>query len=166
MKHRSFFAIIFVVILLFGTISFAQARGPGRGRDKGPDRGMGREARHGHIDACFADLDLSSDQIVQFRKIREGHRESMDRIKEEMHKYRIQKRKQMQKGIDADPETSEDLLNQGSELWKEREREMLNYRNQLSGLLTQEQKDKLYMCENFRPKPGWEERQGRVSSSE
>jgi Spy/CpxP family protein refolding chaperone len=161
MKPRSFFTAIFIITFLLVTISIARAHGPGRGRFNGPEQGMGKGSRHGNIDACLEKLDLSSDQIAQLKKIREEHRENMDRIREDMHKYRTQQRKQLQKGADVDEKPLEDLLNQGSEIWKERERERMRYRHQISDLLTQEQKDRLYMCKSSRPKPRWEDRQGK-----
>ena len=91
----------------------------------------------------------------------EEHRENMDRIMEDMHKYRTQQRKQLQQGADVDEKSLENLLNQGSEMWKEKERERIRYRQQISTLLTQEQNDRLYMCKSSRPKPRWEKRQGR-----
>ena len=159
MKRRSFLITIFVITFLFAAISIAQARGPGKGRCNGPDQGMDRGGRQRNIDACLGELDLSSDQIAQLKKVREKHMENMDRIREDMHKYRIQQRKQLQKGADVDEESIEDLLNQGSKLWQERERGKLRYRQQISALLTQEQKDRLYMCKNFKPK--WKDQQGR-----
>lgn len=161
MNRRSFFTTIFIITFLFVTLSIAQARGPGRGRFNSPEQGKVKGLRHGNMDACLEELDLSSDQIAQLKKIREEHRENMDSIREEMHKFRTQQREQLQKGADVDEKSLEDSLNKGSEIWKERERERIRYRQQISDLLSQEQKDKLYMCKNFRPKPRWKDRQGR-----
>ena len=166
MKLKSFFITVFIISFLFAIISFAQARGPGRGNCNGPDQEIGRGAKYRNMDACLEELDLSSDQIAQLRKVREEHMGNMDQIRDDMHKYRVQQRKHMQKGTDVDEKSLEDLLNQGSEFWKEREREKIRYRNQISALLTQEQKDKLYMCKNFRPNPRWENRKGKPFSPE
>jgi Spy/CpxP family protein refolding chaperone len=161
MKRNFFYTAIFITTILFGTISFANARGPGRDRCNGPDQKIDRRAKPRNIDTCISGLDLSSEQIALFRKVREEHMENMDRIRDDMHKYRNQKRKQFQKVTDIDEKSLENLLNQGSELWKERERERLSYRQQVSALLTQEQKDRLYICKSFRSKSGREHRQGR-----
>lgn len=154
MKRRSYVTVFFLMIFFFATISIAQARGPGR---CGQDNGMGGEFRQKNINNCLGELNLSSDQIARFRDIREEHMEKMDRIREDMQEYRTQKRK-LQSVTDVDQKSLETLLDQGSELWKEREREQLRYRRQISSLLSQEQKDRLYMCETFRPRPG---RQGK-----
>jgi len=146
MKRIAFLSMIFVFIFLFATISITQAYRPGRGGGNRPDRGMCREPMPGKFDKCIGELGLSSDQISEFRKLRETHMGNMEQIREGMHTYKVQVRKAIQNGTDVD----DDLLNQGSELWKERERERVRYRRQLSNLLTQEQKDKLYMCQNFR----------------
>lgn len=161
MKRRSFITAIFIITFLLSTISIVQAHGPGRGRFNDPDRGMGNGPRHGDMDACLGELDLSSDQIARLKKIRQEHMENMDRIREEMQKYRSQQRKQLQNGADMDEKSLEDLLNQGAEMWKEREREQFRYRHQISDLLTQKQRDSLYMCKSFRPKPRWEDRHDR-----
>ncbi|MGA1790840.1 MAG: Spy/CpxP family protein refolding chaperone [bacterium] len=157
MKRRSYVTVFFLMIFFFATISIAQARGPGR---CGPDKGMGREVRQKNINNCLSELNLSSDQIARFRDIRDAHMEKMDRIRGEMHEYRTQKRK-LQKVTDVDQKSLETLLDQGSELWKEREREQVQYRQQISALLSQEQKDRLYMCETFRTRPGRQEKPGR-----
>lgn len=160
MNRRSFFTAIFIITFLLVTISFAQARGPGRGRFNSPEQGMGKGPMHGNVDSCLEELDLSPDQIARIKKIREEHRENMDRIREEMHNYRTQQRKHMQQEADVDDKSLEELLNQGSEMWKEREREKMRYRRQISALLTQEQRDRLYMCKGSGPKPRWEGRKG------
>ena len=157
MKRRSYATVFFLMIFFFATISVAQARGPGRCR---PDKGMGREVRQRNTDGCLADLDLSSDQIARFRDIREEHMDKMDRIRGKMQEYRTQKRK-MQAMTDTDQKSLETLLDQGSELWKEREREQLRYRRQIYALLSQEQRDRLYMCDTFRSRPGRQERPDR-----
>ncbi|MGA1864102.1 MAG: Spy/CpxP family protein refolding chaperone [bacterium] len=161
MKRRSFITAIFVITFLLSTISIAQAHGPGRGRFNDPGREMCNGAGYEDMDACLGELDLSSDQIAQLKKIRQEHMENMDRIREEMRKYRSQQRKQLQNGADMDEKSLEEMLNQGAEMWKEREREQIRYRHQISNLLTQKQRDSLYMCKSFRPKPGREDQHGR-----
>lgn len=136
MKRKVFYTMIFVCILIFGSISIVQAYRPGRGSGNKPGRDMGRGPRQTNIDECIGELELSSDQISVFRKLREEHRDNMDQLREGMHKYKTQMRQAMQKGTDV----GEDILNQGAELWKGRERERLRYRQQISNLLTQEQK--------------------------
>ena len=157
MKRRSYVTVFFLMVFFLATLSIAQARGPGR---CGPDKGVGREVRQRNINNCLSELNLSSDQIARFRDIREEHMEKMDRIRGEMYEYRTRKRK-LQKVADVDQKSLETLLDQGSELWKEREREQLRYRRQISALLSQEQKDRLYMCDTFRPGPGRQEKPGR-----
>ena len=149
MKRKAMLSMILICVLLFGTISIVQAYRPGCGLGNKPGRGIGRGPMQTNIDECIEELDLSPDQISEFIKIREAHGENMDRIREEMGTYRSQMRQAMQKGTDL----GEDILNQGAELWKERERERLKFRQQLSNLLTQEQRDRLYMCKNFRSRP-------------
>ncbi len=161
MKLISLITIIFMITLLLATISVAQARGPGKGRSNGVDGGMGKGLRQRNIDACLRDLDLSSDQIAQFRKIRDAHMDTMEQVRDDMHKYRVQKRKQLQKGVDTDQKSLENLLDEGAKLWKEREMGQMQYRQKISSLLTQEQKDRLYMCETFRPQSGWGPSKGR-----
>lgn len=161
MKRRSFISTIFIITFLLSTISIAQSRGPGGQRFNCLEQGMGKGPRYGGMDACLGELDLSSDQISQLKKIRQEHMENMDRIREEMRKYRSQQRKQLQNGADMDEKSLEDLLNQGAEMWKERERQQFRYRHQISELLTQKQRDSLYMCKSFRPKPRWEDRHDR-----
>lgn len=161
MRRTSFITIIMVVILLCATVSIGQARGPGKGGCIGPQGEYARGSGQRGINACLADLDLSSDQIARFRKIREEHLANMDRIRQEMRTYRNQTRSLLQNGTDVDQGALEKLLDKGSSQWKEREKEHLRYRQQISALLTQEQKDRLYMCETFKQGPRWGYPQGR-----
>ena len=161
MKRRSYLIIILSITLLLATISVSQARGPRKGGCNGKDAEMGRGLRQRNIDVCLRDLDLSSDQIAQFRKIRDAHIDTMEQIRDDMHKYRAQKRKQLQKGVATDQKSLENLLDEGAKLWKEREMEKMQYRQKISSLLTQEQKDRLYMCETFRPRQGRGPSRGR-----
>ena len=166
MKRRSFFTIALVITFLLATTICAQARMFGRGRGNKSARGMGKGQRQGVIDTCLSDLDLSSEQITQLRQIREEHRENMEKIRTDKRKYKTEMRELMREGIDADQISLEKILNQGAESWKKGEKEKLLYRRQLLGLLTQGQKDTLYMCENFKPRPRPENRQGTPFSPE
>lgn len=154
MKRASFMSVILVIILLCATVSIGQARGPGRGRCIGPQGEDGRGPGQRGVNACLADLDLSSDQIARLRKIREEHLANMDRIRQDMRTCRNQI-DALQNGTDADQAALEKFLDQGANQWKEREKERLRYRQQISALLTQEQRDSLYMCETFGQGQRW-----------
>lgn len=152
MKHKFFITTIFATIFFLGIIPFAQAHGPGRGEFSNRHQRKGKGPKQGNIDACLEKLDLSADQMAQFRKIREEHNENMAHIRDDMREFRARQREQLNKGTAIDEKTEEELLNQGATFWKEKERLRLRYRQHLNDLLTQEQKDTLYMCRNFRSK--------------
>lgn len=170
MNRKSLFEGAIFIFILFMLFSVAQARGPGQGRGVPPEQimrkgvnegqGMGRPhggkglgLEKGRMDYCLAGLDLSSEQIAKLRGIREEHLQKMAQIRGDMQKYRAQHRTEVRKGEGEEQGKSEDTLDQIAELWKEREREMRHYREQITTMLTQEQKDKLYMCESIGPKP-------------
>ncbi|MGA1824993.1 MAG: Spy/CpxP family protein refolding chaperone [bacterium] len=160
MKHKSFFTIALVITFLLATVISAQARMFGDGRCNKSNRGMRKGHRQCGIDMCLSDLDLSSEQITQLRQIREEHRKNMESIRTDQRQYRKDMRELMQKGTDADQISLEKMLNQGAESWKKREKEKLVYRQKLFGLLTQEQKNKVYMCENFKLRPRGQDQKG------
>ncbi|MGA1867288.1 MAG: Spy/CpxP family protein refolding chaperone [bacterium] len=152
MKHKFFITTIFATILLCGIISVAQAHGPGWGEFRKQRQGKGRGLRQGNNNACWENLNLSEDQTAQFRKINEEYNENMEQIRDSMRQFRVRVREQLNKGTAIDEKTEEELLDQGATFWKEKERLKLRYRQRLNDLLTQEQKDKLYLCRNFRSK--------------
>ncbi len=143
MRGRSFFTIIFAIVFLAAIVTIAYAHGPGRKMGSGQDWQIDKGLRHRGIDTCLDKLDLTSEQIAQIKTVRKEHRENMGSIKEDMNIYRTRLREQVLKETDFDQNSFDEIINQGSEVWKEMERERLRYLQQVSELLTQEQKDKI-----------------------
>lgn len=144
MQRKSLIIVTIIGVFLFITASAVHACGPGFGRN----RGHGFEGTGRGKDACINDLNLTSDQISKFREIREDHLNKMQDLRGKWADSRAKERPLLSKEK-LDQAEADALIQQGAELWKEQAKERLDYKQKILGILTQEQKDRLYMCRNF-----------------
>jgi len=159
MKHKYFFSTIFIIIIIIASVSLVHAYRPGKGKgtraDMGfgasrPERGACKKPVEKGFGRCLGELELTPEQISKLRSLEEEHLEKRSKMKADMEQYRERKRSMLNQGTDVTEEQIQNLVDEGAELWKVKETEMLRHTQQILDLLNQEQRERLNLCEGMR----------------